>query len=68
MDKIEVKVGQVWQNWDSRERDTHPRRLKVLEIVGDKAIVQHPSGIGGKRKILLRRFVPNSTGYKLVSE
>lgn len=68
MDKIEVKVGQVWQNWDIRERGTHPRRLKVVEIVGDKAVVQHPSGIGGKRKILLRRFKPNSTGYKLVSE
>lgn len=68
MDKIEVKVGQIWQDWDSRFRSTHSRRIKVVEIVGDRAIVQSPSGLGAKTKIKLTRFVPNSTGYKLISE
>jgi hypothetical protein len=68
MEHIEVKVGQIWKDWDVRTRGTHPRQIKVLEIVGEKAIVQSPSGMGAKTKIKLSRFKPNSTGYKLVSE
>lgn len=68
MDKIEVKVGQVWEDWDIRFRNTHHRLIKVIEIIGDKAVVQSPSGLGAKNKIKLSRFKPNSTGYKLVSE
>lgn len=67
IEKIEVKIGQVWQDWDIRFRDTHARRIKIVEIVGEKAICQHPSGLGSKTKIKLSRFKPNSTGYKLIS-
>jgi len=63
---VQVKVGQIWQ--DNDPRLTYIRRLKVLEIVGEKAIVQHTSGLGPKTKIRLNRFRPTSTGYKLVSE
>lgn len=69
MDKIEVKVGQVWEDWDIRTRDSGPRRrLKILEIKDGRATVQHPSGNGSKTKIRLDRFRPTATGYKLVSE
>lgn len=69
MDKIEVKVGQIWEDWDSRSRDSgYRRKIQILEIVDGKAIVQHPSGHGSKTKIRLDRFRPTSTGYKLVSE
>ena len=69
MNKIEVKVGQVWEDWDSRSRAAGLRRkLKVLEIVDGKALVQHPSGRGNKTRIRLDRFRPTANGYKLVSE
>lgn len=63
---IKVEVGQTWEDNDSRM--TYRRRLKVLEIVGDKAIVQHPSGLGSKTKIRLDRFRPTANGYKFVPE
>lgn len=66
---MEVKVGQIWEDWDIRFRyGDSRRRIKVLEIVGGKAVVQGVSGRGVKRKIRLDRFRPNSTGYKLVEE
>jgi len=69
MEKIEVKVGQVWEDWDSRSRAAGLRRkLKVLEIVDGKALVQHPSGQGNKTRIRLDRFRPTANGYKLISE
>lgn len=66
-EKGTVRVGQIWQDWDIRSRSTG-RRLKVIEIVGDRALVQHPSGLGAKTKIKLNRFKPTSTGYKLIQD
>jgi hypothetical protein len=63
---IKVKVGQVWKDNDPRRN--YRRDLKVLSIDGDRAVVQHPNGIGRKTKIRLDRFRPTTTGYKLVSE
>jgi hypothetical protein len=69
MDKIEVKVGQIWEDWDIRSRDAlHRRKIKVIAIVDGKAIVKSPSGYGGSTKIKLERFRPTSTGYRLVSD
>lgn len=65
MEKIEVKVGQIWEGNDPRSAK---RLLKVLEIKDGKAVVQHPRGIGMKTKIKLSRFKPTSTGYKLVQD
>lgn len=63
---MNVKVGQVWEDNDSRM--TYRRPLKVLEIVGDKAIVQHPRGLGSKTRIRLDRFKPTANGYRLVQD
>lgn len=63
---IKVRVGQVWEDNDPRQLAR--RQLKVLEIVGDRATVQHPSGRGNKTRIRLDRFRPTSTGYSLVKD
>ena len=60
---IKVEVGQIWI--DNDPRHDYKRRLKVLEIIGDKATVQHPDGLGARTKIRLDRFRPTSTGYRL---
>lgn len=62
MAKIEVKVGQIWRDKDPRQAG---RQIKVLAIEGEKAQVQHPSGMGAKTRIKLSRFKPGSTGYEL---
>ena len=68
-DVIEVKVGQVWEDWDIRHRESPGRRrIKILEIKDGKAIVQHPSGQGTKTRIRLDRLKPTSTGYKLIED
>lgn len=60
---IKVRVGQVWQDTDSRI--TYVRRVKVIEIQGDRALCDT-----GCRKVKIRldRFKPGSTGYKLVQD
>lgn len=39
---MDVKVGQIWEDNDSRM--TYRRQIKVLAIEGGKAVVQHPRG------------------------
>ena len=57
-----VKVGQVWADNDKRSRG---RRVTVLEVGDEKALVT----TGFKKTwIRLTRFRPNSTGYRLVSD
>jgi len=70
MEKVEVKIGQVWEDWDSRYRngDAPRRRIKVLEIKDGRARVQSPSGLGARTWIRLDRFRPTATGYKLVED
>lgn len=68
-----VRVGQVWQDWDSRRRnDPNPRLLRVDRTnarVTVCTIVGGPSNLINKtREIATRRFRPSTTGYKLVSE
>ena len=68
---MEVKVGQVWQDFDKRFRnDLFPRLIEIQSIGGEYAyceakrngrILSHPI-------IRLDRFKPNSTGYILVTE
>lgn len=57
-----VKVGQVWADNDKRSRG---RRVTVLEVGDEKALVT--TGVT-KTWIRLTRFRPNSTGYRLVSD
>ena len=58
-----VEVGQVWLDWDSRFRDKgYERKIKVLRIEGEYA---YCDSYGKTVRIKLKRFKPNSTGYKL---
>lgn len=69
--KVEVKVGQVWRDWDSRSRDSETPRLVVIEkIEGDHAICFLKGAQESKRrtKIKLSRFRPISTGYKFEAD
>jgi len=60
----QVRVGQVWE--DNDPRHSFPRRkITVLSIEGDRAVVQ--SG-PRKTKIRLDRFRPTNTGYRLVED
>ena len=70
IESVEVKIGQVWEDWDSRYRDGEAprRRIKVLEIKDGRARVQSPSGLGARTWIRLDRFRPTASGYKLVED
>lgn len=71
----DVRPGQVWADNDTRSRG---RQIKVLAVVDGKAtctVVQPPQTPGTTRppqgrvtRISLRRFRPNSTGYRLVQD
>lgn len=66
-----VETGQIWADNDPR---AYARKLRVVEIDETHATVElyqprHPvsSAKPGRRtRILLRRFRPTSTGYRLV--
>ena len=70
-----VRPGQVWADNDHR---VEGRTLRVDKIDGDHAICTVVTGpnpaastdrsVGKQRRILLRRFTPTSTGYRLVYE
>lgn len=64
---IKVRAGQWWRDNDPRHAGS-AREIKVLEVVGDKALVQNQGGTGRKTKIKLSRFKPTNTGYKLVKD
>ena len=64
---IKVKVGQVWEDNDSRIGGAEARRrVKIVRIEGDVAVCEN---VATKRatKIKLSRFRPNATGYRLIS-
>lgn len=66
-----VRVGQVWQDWDSRWRKSfyHPRYIEIKSISGDGqyAICENMNTLK-ETKIRADRFKPTSTGYKLVKQ
>lgn len=65
----QVKVGQVWEDNDSRlGAGAHRRSFKVLEIIGERALVVTLNGVSRKTKIKLDRFRPTATGYRLVQD
>lgn len=64
-----VKVGQIWDDNDHRiTPGAYRRRFKVLEIIGDRAVVETLNGASRKTRIKLERFRPTPTGYKLVQD
>lgn len=63
-----VKVGQVWQDNDSRHT-SFIRLIEVKRVVGD--IVECVSRAEGKErnvKINVMRFRPTASGYKLYKD
>lgn len=62
MAKIEVRVGQVWEDCDWRSAG---RLIEVLHVDQTHAVCT----TGARRsRIRLDRFRPNSTGYQLVRD
>jgi hypothetical protein len=70
----EVRVGQVWASNDWRDQRKNPVptfKVHVITHYGDPAksyatvMWEHS---GRRSRILLRRFRPNSTGYRLVED
>lgn len=64
----EVKVGQVWKDCDYR---SHGRRIRIVAIEGDRAVMAVLKGdeeTGRRVKIRINRLKPCSTGYRLVED
>jgi hypothetical protein len=64
---VDVKVGQVWMDNDSRVSN---RFLRVVRIEGEKAVCVLCNQFGEatqkrERSILIRRMRPTRTGYVL---
>lgn len=75
----EVKVGQVWQDWDVRFRTRSDRRFEVLEIVERAVVVKREFRRVTYAKVRWRdsgletfirtdRMKPVSNGYRLVTD
>lgn len=67
----DVRVGQVWEDNDSRSKG---RTFRVTSVEGDVVVVENLTRTGGgsllpgaKRvnRIQRKRFKPTSTGYRL---
>jgi len=64
--KIEVKVGQVWEDWDIRHRDAPGRRrIKVIEIKDGKVIKEERMLQGLNERIRDVRQGPDGALYLL---
>ena len=68
-----VKVGQIWLDYDCRYRNYPPVYKEIVKIEEDYAYVEgfkadNPHRVISKSRINLKRFKPNSTGYKLIKE
>ena len=71
--KPDVRPGQVWADNDRRMEG---RTLEVSRTKGDYAYCvvltdaqgALTSAVGRVKKILIRRMVPNSTGYRLMHD
>ena len=64
----DVKVGQVWRDWDVRFRKETPRYLKVIRFINDLHVQVENTDTKRKTIIAIRRFKPDSNGYRLISE
>jgi hypothetical protein len=63
-----VKVGQVWEDWDSRFRDSQQRRLISIERIDGAYAYCSGLSTGKKTRVRVDRFRPTASGYRLVSE
>lgn len=61
-----VEVGQVWEDWDSRFRDGQYRRKIGVEKIDSRYAYCYGISTGKRTRILLSRFRPTASGYRLV--
>ena len=59
----DVQVGQVWRDMDKRMSG---RKLRVVRIEGEKAIMENVLCDKLRTKVSIRRMRPGSTGYERV--
>jgi hypothetical protein len=65
----QVRVGQLWKDWDSRVRNSEPIYKRVVSIDGKYATVKSyrvTDSTVRMSKIRLDRFQPTHNGYKYV--
>lgn len=60
-----VQIGQVWEDNDPRRQGDTPRQVRIEAIDGKHALVKNLSTRRTTR-VLLKRFRPVNSGYKLV--
>ena len=68
MDKLGVKVGQIWQDNDPRVQMMKPVRTVEVLIVDDTHAVCQNRDTGRITRIKVSRFKANSTGYLLIKD
>lgn len=64
----EVKVGQIWKDNDKRACEKFLRITAVGELKAEVEASWDKSQWFSNRPILLKRFKPNATGYRLVED
>ena len=66
-DGVEVRVGQVWRDCDKRMQGDK-RRLKVVRIAGDVAVMVGLSGaiVSRETRVSIRRMHKGSRGWEMV--
>lgn len=74
---MKLKVGQIWADNDKRcsGRTVRIDELELPEATGARAVCTVLTGVGGQRvasprkvRILVSRFRPTSTGYRLLKD
>ena len=65
---MNIKIGQIWKDYDIRFRNLKPRLLKIIGFPNDLMIQVENIDTGRKTIISKHRMKPNSTGYILMEE
>jgi hypothetical protein len=77
-ERVEVRVGQIWRDYDTRRRGMHPGRLLLIMGLSDEVdqayAICRPCDTEGQpltkreTRIRLDRFRPTSTGYVIFKQ
>lgn len=65
---MDLKIGQVWQDWDIRFRNQTPRLLKIIDFPNDLRVEVQNINTNRKTTISRDRMKPNATGYILIQD
>jgi len=64
---MDLEIGQIWQDWDIRFRNSEtPRLIEIINFPNDLMVQVQNIDTGRKSVISKHRMKPNATGYKLV--